>query len=151
MQELTGVVEEHLVVESRTTLTGSLLAGATVREGQLLVVTGTLSGPLTLEKDAYCTVYGVFDGTIEPSEGLAMLYGVVQTPPNEAKGNLAVGINSLIRQSDGKNYRLLADGSLEEVSGEEPDQNYAVNGGDLCVYLAPADEFSPMKSDETVR
>lgn len=146
MKQLTGGIDEHLIVESRTTLTGFLSAGATVRAGQLLVVHGTFSGPLTLENDAYCTVYGLFDGTIEPSEGLAMLYGVVDTPPSEAKGKLAVGISSLVRKADGKTYLLLADGSLEE-SSVEAEQNLTLNGGALCVYLADTDEFSPVELD----
>jgi hypothetical protein len=149
MKDITGVIEEHLTVDSPTTLNGSLSAGATVRAGQQLIVKGTFTGPLTIEKDAFCTVYGVFGGTIEPGEGLAMLYGVVNTAPSEAKGKVAVGINSLVRQRDGRTCTLLADGSLVEASEETTAGHHTINGGELCVYLPPTGEFSPVPLGST--
>jgi hypothetical protein len=144
MKNITGEISEFLVVESPTTVNGAVSAGATVRTGQHLIINGRLLGPLTLEKDAFCTVYGMFGGTIEPGDGLAMLYGMVNTPPSEAQGDLAVGINSLILQEDGKLYTLRAEGNLEEVVGDVPEGSHSINGGELCIYLPWEGKFSPV-------
>lgn len=144
MKFITGETTDHLIVEAPTTVTGSVSAGATVRTGQNLIVNGTLAGPLTVEADAFCTVYGMFSGTIEPGEGLAMLHGMVNTPPSHAQGKFAVGIDSLIRQEDGSLCTLRRDGTLEEVIGDVKAGNHTVNADELCVYVSRDRMFMPV-------
>jgi hypothetical protein len=106
-------------------------------------------GPLTVEEDAFCTVYGMFGGTIEPGEGLTMLHGMVNTPPSHAQGRLAVGIDSLIVQEDGRLYTLRSDGSLEEVVGDVKAGSHTVNADELCVYISGDGKFVPVPMGKT--
>lgn len=150
MQNITGETTDHLFIEASTTVTGAVSAGATVRSGQSFVVNGTLVGPLTVEKDAVCTVYGVFGGSIEPGEGMTMVHGMLNTPPSQAQGYLAVGIDSVILEENGSLYTLLPDGELEQVIGNVEAGSHTVNADELCVYVPTTGKFMPVDTKPRV-
>lgn len=144
VETVTGEFENVVRVDSNLTVQGALSKGAEILTGAHLVVHGTFAGPLDVAKDGFCTVKGVFTGTVSSNEGLLLLYGVISTPLDPSFGKVVVGIDSLITGNDGRLYTLLFDGSLEAVVGDVRAGSHNITGDNICAYDAEQDRFLPL-------
>lgn len=134
-----GRFDEHLRVDSPTTIQGAVIAGATVEKGASLLVQGALAGPLKIEDGATVSVHGTLSCDIH-NEGVLSVSGVV-TEPLPTTGLVLVSPGTLFTTGPRPSV-LRDDGSLLTIWEDHVDHVNIDASVDKLLQLLPDGSFT---------